>query len=258
MTACWSIRDRVAGDPHIRSWCARGDAAKLDYLTFLPSSTPTARVSTRFSVDGERFFIARPEKTCSGAAAAAGRVRVCSHERRARVRRRARAFAAITGFHLHEWYRDNVRCGRCGKLLAYSHTERALECRSCGNIVYPKIAPAVIVAVVDGDKICLPGCRGTRTARKRALVAGFVEIGETAEQTVEREVREEVGLRGQEHPATTRASPGVRENLLPGYFCELDGDAHHHAAREDELGYGAGFEGRDHRERSTACPSRTR
>lgn len=148
-------RDRVAGDPHNSVLVRQRDAAKLDYPTFAELDTDCPCVYA-FSVDGERFFIARPEKDVFRRLPPQPEGYGFAHMKDVRESaERARAFAAITGFHLHEWYRDNVRCGRCGKLLAYSHAERALECRSCGNIVYPKIAPAVIVAVVDGDKILL-------------------------------------------------------------------------------------------------------
>ena len=68
-----------------------------------------------------------------------------------------------------------------------------MKCPSCGNMVFPKIAPAVIVGVTNGDKILMTKYAG-REYKKYALIAGFTEIGETAEQTVEREVMEEVGL----------------------------------------------------------------
>ena len=54
------------------------------------------------------------------------------------------AFAVATAFHLRNWYRDNRRCGRCGKQTTPSTTERALVCTKCGHTVYPRISPAVI------------------------------------------------------------------------------------------------------------------
>lgn len=59
-------------------------------------------------------------------------------------------------------------------------------------MVFPKICPAVIIGVTDGTEYCSPN--SGRTYKNYALVAGFTEIGETLEQTVEREVMEEVGL----------------------------------------------------------------
>ncbi|MFR5399025.1 MAG: NAD(+) diphosphatase [Lachnospira sp.] len=104
-----------------------------------------------------------------------------------------RAFAAITAYHLYGWYRDNRFCGRCGKPMVHDKKERMVRCMCCNNMVFPKICPAVIIGVTDGDRILLTKYAG-RTYKNYALVAGFTEIGETLEQTVEREVMEEVGL----------------------------------------------------------------
>ena len=104
------------------------------------------------------------------------------------------AFAGITGYQLYIWYRDHKYCGRCGRLLERDRKERMLRCGECGNMVYPKICPAVIIGVTDGSRILMSKYAG-RTYKKYALLAGFAEIGETLEQTVKREVIEEVGLK---------------------------------------------------------------
>ena len=101
-------------------------------------------------------------------------------------------FAAAAGGSLHRWYRLQQFCGRCGAKMEKSTTERAMVCPQCKNTVYPKICPAVIVAVHDGDRLLLTRYRG-RPFKKYALIAGFNEIGETIEQTVHREVLEETG-----------------------------------------------------------------
>ena len=71
--------------------------------------------------------------------------------------------------------------------------ERAKRCPACGLVNYPRLSPAVIVAVIKGDQILL-----ARNKRFRApfysVLAGFVEPGETLEQCVQREIHEEVGL----------------------------------------------------------------
>ena len=61
--------------------------------------------------------------------------------------------AAATGWHLYVWYRDNRYCGRCARKLVHDEKLRMMKCPDCGNMVFPKIAPAVIVGVTDGDKI---------------------------------------------------------------------------------------------------------
>lgn len=133
------------------------------------------------------------------------------------------AFAAATAYHLYVWYRDNRFCGRCGGRLTHDKKERMMKCPDCGNMVYPKIAPAVIVAVTNGDKILLTKYNG-RVYKRYALIAGFTEIGETAEETVMREVMEEVGLKVKNVTYYKSQPWGTDSNLLLGYFCQLDGE----------------------------------
>lgn len=131
--------------------------------------------------------------------------------------------AGATAYHLYVWYRDNRFCGRCGALLIHKKEMRALECEKCHNLVFPKIAPAVIVAVTDGDRILMTKYAG-REYKRYALIAGFTEIGETAEQTVMREVMEEVGVKVKNIRYYKSQPWGFDSNLLLGYFAELDGD----------------------------------
>lgn len=133
------------------------------------------------------------------------------------------AFAAATAYHLYQWYRDNRFCGRCGQKLEHDHVERMMRCRACGNMIFPKIAPAVIVGVINGNKILLTKYNG-RVYKKYALIAGFTEIGETAEETVAREVMEEVGLKVKNIRYYKSQPWGTDCNLLLGFFCDLDGD----------------------------------
>lgn len=138
--------------------------------------------------------------------------------------------AAATGWHLYVWYRDNQFCGRCAKKLVHDEKLRMMKCTSCGNMVFPKIAPAVIVGVINGDKILMTKYAG-REYKKYALIAGFTEIGETAEQTVEREVMEEVGLHVKNIRYYKSQPWGYDSDLLIGYFCEL---AEEHEIELDE------------------------
>lgn len=138
--------------------------------------------------------------------------------------------AAATGWHLYVWYRDNRFCGRCAKELVHDEHLRMMKCPSCGNMVFPKIAPAVIVGVTNGDKILMTKYAG-REYKKYALIAGFTEIGETAEQTVEREVMEEVGLHVKNIRYYKSQPWGYDSDLLLGYFCEL---AEEHKIELDE------------------------
>lgn len=131
-------------------------------------------------------------------------------------------FGIMTAWHLHRWYEANTYCGRCAGRMEHDGRERMLRCPSCGNVVYPVIAPAVIVAVTDGDRILMSKYAG-REYKKYALLAGFTEIGETAEETVRREVMEEVGLRVKNIRYYKSQPWGIDGNLLLGFFCDLDG-----------------------------------
>ena len=131
-------------------------------------------------------------------------------------------FAENTAYHLYVWYRDNRFCGRCGGRTEHDGTERMLRCPVCGNMIYPKIAPAVIVALTDGDRIMMTRYRG-RLYKGYALIAGFNEIGETMEDTVRREIMEEVGLHCRDIRYCASQPWGTESNLLLGYFARLDG-----------------------------------
>ena len=97
-----------------------------------------------------------------------------------------------------------------------------MVCPFCGQTEYPKICPAVIVAITDGDRIILSRYRVSNNPyRGYALIAGFVEIGETFEDTVRREVMEEVGLKVKNIRYYKSQPWGFDSNLLLGYFCEL-------------------------------------
>lgn len=85
-------------------------------------------------------------------------------------------------------------CGVCGAENRLSGADTALVCPACGNTVYPRIDPAVIVAVTRGDRLLLAHNRRFANG-VFSLVAGFVEGGETMEMAVRREVEEEVGIR---------------------------------------------------------------
>ena len=133
-------------------------------------------------------------------------------------------FAETTAYHLYVWYRDNRFCGRCGGKTEQDKAERMLRCPACGNMIYPKIAPAVIVALTDGDRIMMTRYRG-RPYKGYALIAGFNEIGETMEDTVRREIMEEVGLHCKDIRYCGSQPWGTESNLLLGYFARLDGEA---------------------------------
>ena len=176
-----------------------------------------------FSIDGNKFFLAG-----SGGVEAARRQPDIYEKLSFRIFRELTpgwlAFAGFTAGHLFRWYNSHRFCGRCGTGMECHETERAMHCPACGNIVYPGIAPAVIVGICNGDSILL-----TKYAngpyKRNALVAGFAEIGETLEETVQREVLEEVGLRVKNIRYYKNQPWSLSDSLLVGFFADLDGSA---------------------------------
>lgn len=82
------------------------------------------------------------------------------------------SFAGITGWQLSRWYETRRFCGRCGKPMVHDEKERMMRCPSCGLMEFPKICPAVIIAVTSGNKILMSKYAG-REFKKYALLAGF-------------------------------------------------------------------------------------
>ena len=133
-------------------------------------------------------------------------------------------FAMYTAYHLDKWYKDSTYCGRCGNKTDNSATERARVCPICGNVIYPRINPAVIVGIRNGEKLLVTKYAHRDNVPYYALVAGFSEIGETLEETVEREVYEEVGLKVKNITYYKSQPWGTAADMLTGFFCEVDGD----------------------------------
>ena len=133
-----------------------------------------------------------------------------------------RYFACTTALHLSYWYEHSRFCGKCGKKLVHSENERSMRCPECGSLKYPDMSVAVIVGIRDGDRIVLTRYAGSRSGYY-ALVAGFMEIGETLEDTVHREVMEETGLKVKNLHYVGCQPWGYSRNVLVGFYCDLDG-----------------------------------
>lgn len=94
---------------------------------------------------------------------------------------------------LLDWQRDHRYCGRCGAPMAPAGGERAMRCSRCETQQYPRIAPCVITLVTRGESLLL--AQSVRFRRRMySTLAGFIEAGESAEETLRREVREEAGV----------------------------------------------------------------
>lgn len=191
-----------------------------------------------FTISGERFFLLRNEPDEP--------LPVYNWETSVVFRNANpgyRGFAGITGLQLNNWYRSNQFCGRCGKSMTLDHVERMLRCEDCGNMVYPKICPGVIVAVTDGNRLLLTKYNRPGTVNY-SLVAGFTEIGETLEETVAREVMEEVGLKVKNLRYYKSQPWSFSSTLLCGFYCDVDGDPNI-ILDQDELAVAEWFERED-------------
>lgn len=196
---------------------------KLRYPTIKEMTGVACDYHYLFSIDNYKYFLAF-SKDCDPEDAA---ITIDGyHYEDVRIFRSAlsrhTAFAGITAYHLFGWYQSNRFCGRCGQKMVPDHRERMLFCPGCRNMVYPRISPAVIVGVINGDKILMSKYAG-RSYTNYALIAGFTEIGECAEQTVSREVMEEVGLKVKNIRYYKSQPWAFSGSLLMGFFCELEG-----------------------------------
>lgn len=102
---------------------------------------------------------------------------------------------AIAGraFQIAEWDRNHRFCSRCGTPTRDKAVERAKQCPACGYVAYPRVSPAMMVLVTRERELLLARARRFPQAVYSAL-AGFVEAGESIEDCIHREVREEVGV----------------------------------------------------------------
>lgn len=168
-----------------------------------------------FSIDEARFFL------LLGADTSAFKDRI-KHIQFREFEPQWLGFAGICGANLAKWYESAKYCGRCGERNEHSRSERAMVCPECGSVYYPVICPAVIAAVICGDRLLMTKY-AYGTYRKYALVAGYTEIGETLERTVEREVLEEVGLRVKNIRYYASQPWLFSGTELMGFVAEVDG-----------------------------------
>lgn len=107
--------------------------------------------------------------------------------------------------------------------MKHDTKERMMYCPSCGRQEYPVLMPAVIVGITNGDKIICSKYEG-RSFKQYALIAGFAEIGETIEETVHREVMEEVGLKVKNLRYYKSQPWSFSDSVMIGFTADLDGD----------------------------------
>jgi NAD+ diphosphatase len=102
-------------------------------------------------------------------------------------------WVAVRAVQIVDWDRTHQFCGRCGFQTVTSPTERAKVCPRCGQLHFPRLAPAIIVLIERGHEVLLGRSRHFAPGMYSVL-AGFVEPGESLEEALVREVKEEVGI----------------------------------------------------------------
>lgn len=117
------------------------------------------------------------------------------------------------------WFYDHQYCGRCGTPTQTHQRDLARHCVKCSLDFYPRLSPCIITLVTRGD-YCLLAWHNRSNTRRYSCLAGFIEPGETPEDTLLREVQEEVGINVKNvryHSSQAWPFPG---QLMLGYFAE--------------------------------------
>ena len=129
---------------------------------------------------------------------------------------------AARAFQIADWDRSHRFCGRCGTRTRDGAGERAKECPSCGLVAYPRVSPAMMTLVTRGRELLL--ARSARFASGvYSALAGFVEPGETIEDCIRREVREEVGVEVREPVYFASQSWAFPHSLMIAFTAEYAG-----------------------------------
>lgn len=214
----------LAPSPQDSIICCRDDTVltamgdMVSYPCLADLGQPAERCTYLFSIGEQPFFLLE-----EGAMdmAPAGYAFVPVQELRYTSPRHL-CFAGVVAHHLYRWYASRRFCGRCGAAAQHDQVERLMVCTQCGQREYPQIMPAVIVGVVDGDRLLVTKYAGRENPRP-ALVAGYAEIGETLEQAVAREVMEETGLKVK-HITYYKSQPWpFTGSMLAGFYAQVDG-----------------------------------
>jgi len=129
---------------------------------------------------------------------------------------------ASRALQIARWYNSTKYCSSCAGELKDSETERAKICKSCSKIFYPVMSPAVIVAVTKENKILLAHNNAYPDPNRYSVLAGFVEPGESLEQTVAREIEEEVSIKVKNIKYYGSQSWPFSNSLMVGFTAEYD------------------------------------
>lgn len=120
-----------------------------------------------------------------------------------------------------EWFRTHQYCGQCGKPTGDAESDRSRKCETCKQMFYPRLSPSIIVLISRGEEILLAKHAHAR-GNFYSTLAGFVEPGESLEETVHREVFEEVGLKVKNLKYFNSQSWPFPNSLMLGFHAEYD------------------------------------
>ncbi|MBJ9722546.1 NAD(+) diphosphatase [Acinetobacter calcoaceticus] len=123
---------------------------------------------------------------------------------------------------LLEWRRNHKFCSHCGHPTEVHPTEYAMVCPSCRYHQYPRVNPCIITVITRGDDEILLAKSVHNKTNMYGLIAGFVEVGETLEEAVQREAFEEVGLRLKNVQYMSSQPWPFPSNLMVAFRAEYD------------------------------------
>ena len=198
-----------------------------DY-TFLRNSDVEGDVQYLFMYDGVKYFLGKKVKD----------INKCLKMSVMEIRNTLSyeiAMMVSVAMQLARFYETNVFCGKCGSKMQVAKNERAMVC-NCGHRAYPKVAPTTITAIIDREHDSILMTRGIhmKDPKSYGLVAGFVEAGETFEECVFREIKEEVNLKIKNLRYFANQPWGFGDNIMIAYTAELDG-SNEFVMQESEL-----------------------
>lgn len=119
------------------------------------------------------------------------------------------------------WERDHQFCGRCGSPTQSHDRELAKRCEPCDMLFYPRLSPCVITVITRGEE-CLLAHNPAFPSRFFSALAGFIEVGETIESALRREVAEEVGIKVGKLEYFGSQSWPFPGQLMIGFLAEYD------------------------------------
>jgi NAD+ diphosphatase len=143
---------------------------------------------------------------------------------------------------INDWDNTHHYCSKCGGNLVLKQNERAKSCPRCDLSFYPRLSPAIIVAVTRGDTILLAQAKRFST-KMYSVIAGFVEPGENLEECVQREIKEEVNIKIKNIRYFNSQSWPFTNSLMVAFTAEYAGGSIH--VDGDEISDAAWFKAND-------------